>query len=78
MENLNRFALFAGDTYYPRGGWLDFRGSYLSIEDAVAQLFREPYYEGEEGKLLLYDWWHVIDLKSGSIVDAGTSGVYGR
>lgn len=25
---MKRYALFAGDTHYPAGGWNDFRGSF--------------------------------------------------
>ena len=45
------FALFAGDSYYPVGGWGDFQGVFDSLEDAVA-----AYDEG------LNDWGHVVDL----------------
>ena len=46
------FALFAGDSYYPSGGWDDFRGMFDSLEDAAA-----AYNQGR------YDWGHVVDLR---------------
>ena len=52
--SLKRFLLFAGDTYYPCGGWHDFIGSYDSYEEAAAN-----------GDIDRNDWWHVIDHKTG-------------
>lgn len=58
---MKRYALFAGDNYYPGGGWSDFAGSFDSALDAVA-----------EGQRLLdgtSDWWQVIDLQTGRHCD---------
>lgn len=30
----NKILLFAGENYYPSGGWDDYRGSFDTIEDA--------------------------------------------
>ncbi len=35
---LERYAVFAGDTYYPTGGWADFRGSFRTPEDALQSI----------------------------------------
>jgi len=53
---LKRFLLFAGDNYYPRGGWDDFRGSYDSLEEALAA----PRHND--------NWWHVVDSHLGTVV----------
>jgi hypothetical protein len=47
------YMLFAGDCWYPEGGWLDYRGTFPSIAEAkaVAEL------GDENGK---YDWWHIV------------------
>jgi hypothetical protein len=45
------FLLFAGHSYYPRGGWNDFIGSFASVEDAKTHMLNS-----EER----YDWWHVV------------------
>lgn len=29
-----RYLVFAGDDYYPGGGWQDFKGAYLFLDDA--------------------------------------------
>jgi len=58
---MERYVLFGGDQYYPLGGWQDFKGSFGSREAAV----REAAGWG-------WDWWQVVDLMTGDIVDAHT------
>jgi len=41
------YMLFAGDNYYPLGGWADFIGTYDTLVKAVKA--------GEN-----YDWYHVV------------------
>jgi len=53
---MKRYALFAGDYYYPSGGWNDFRGSFETVEAAVDAV--APH----------YDWYHVVDLTTGELV----------
>ena len=55
---MKRYALFAGDTYYPAGGWGDFEGSFDTPEQAKQAA--EALGHG--------DWWHVIDLQTGEFV----------
>jgi hypothetical protein len=59
---MKRFLLFAGDTYYPSGGWRDFQGDYESVEDAFRSLAR---------KRSSFEWYQVVDWKTREIVDAG-------
>ena len=42
------YLLFAGDSYYPRGGWRDFKGAFSTLTDARAHALS-----------LNCDWWHV-------------------
>jgi hypothetical protein len=56
---MKRFALFTGSTYYPSGGWEDFKASFDTLVDALAAP-RE-------------DWYHVVDLTTGEIVKAGNN-----
>lgn len=51
-----RYLLFAGDFYYPAGGFSDFIDSYKSIEEI------------KEDKLHDYDWYEIVDLKTYEIV----------
>ena len=56
------YILFAGDYYYPSGGWLDFKGRFLSIESAKNYLLqiKESY---------PYEWWHIVDEERNEIVE---------
>jgi len=47
---MGRYFLFAGDFYYPAGGWSDFQGDYSSEDAAVA--------EGQRGD---FDWLEIVD-----------------
>ena len=49
---MKRFILFAGDDYYPQGGWGDFRGFFDTIEECLKELIKTP---------IKYDWAHVYD-----------------
>jgi hypothetical protein len=49
------FLIFAGDSYYPRGGWddlLDYADNFTDALDVAARLIAH------------YDWCHVADLES--------------
>jgi hypothetical protein len=56
-EDNKRYLLFAGDYYYPCGGWEDFFKSYTSIEDAT----------NDKGHIN-FNWVHIVDSQSGKIV----------
>ncbi len=43
---LKRFLMFAFDTYYPGGGWEDFKGSFSDLEEAEAWLEDEHKQNG--------------------------------
>jgi hypothetical protein len=55
-EAPKRFLAFAGDQYYPDGGWRDFRGSSDNFEEAVKLI---------KGR----DWGHVVDGFTGEVWD---------
>ena len=46
-----RYLLFAGSTYYPAGGWGDYRGAFETIKEAT---------EAGDG----FDWLDVVDLET--------------
>lgn len=52
------YLLFAGDHYYPSGGWHDFVDSFSSEDAAV-----------KHAASLGNDWWHVVC--GGEIVASG-------
>lgn len=49
---MDRYILFAGDRYYPRGGWNDCCGTYTTLLDAVKGAAQAKA-----------DWWHIVDLQ---------------
>jgi len=55
-----KFLLFAGDQYYPAGGWQDYQGTYDDIIDAL-----------DKAANLGKDWWHIVDLGTIEVVDEG-------
>lgn len=58
---MKRFLLFAFDTYYPNGGWDDFKGSFDTVEEATTQGAKND----EDNVLGNY---HVIDSTTGEMV----------
>jgi len=55
-----RYLVFAGDTYYPRGGWNDLKRSFDDLTEAEAFAINCL----KNG----YSWCHIVDSTSGSIV----------
>lgn len=55
-----KYLVFAGDNYYPSGGWDDYVDSTTSIEDALVLLLKVDR-----------DWWHIVDKDSFKIVRSG-------
>ena len=55
---MKRYLLFAGDEYYPIGGWEDFLGAYSSLEEANDRLFGTPC-----------DWWQIVDSETLEVVE---------
>lgn len=67
------FALFAGDRYYPGGGWSDFVGKFDNLDEAYARYIQGPTNEDEPDEdgfvaTYKYGWGHVVNLESGNIV----------
>ena len=57
---IRRYLLFAGDRYYPAGGWNDFVDSFDTKEEAL-----ERAWEALSG---MFDWYHIIDHETGEEV----------
>jgi len=62
---MRRFMLFAGNVYYPHGGFDDFQRSYHKLEEAVvaAQVWRGKHTSWSGGT-----WAHIVDRQIGQIV----------
>lgn len=56
---MKRYLLFAGDIYYPAGGWRDFIGDFDVLDEAKARLIRNRS----------YDWYQIYDTKHNEIVE---------
>lgn len=61
---MKNFLLFAGCSFYPDGGWIDYRGSFDTQDEAI------EYAKKLEASV---DWWHVVNLLLQSIVAEGKS-----
>ena len=59
---MKRYLLFAGDIYYPSGGWDDFKDSFDGVAEAIAAL-------GAGDRR--YAWFHVVDSQTGKIEVCG-------
>ena len=65
-ERTMNYMLFAGDNYYPCGGWDDFQGAFQFIDDATAIIsFEKPVGDKYHPSC---DWAHIVDLDQGKIV----------
>ena len=56
-----KYYLFAGNNYYPKGGMLDYKGEFESIKDAV-EYFRD-HAEDISNDGNVDNWGHVVDDK---------------
>jgi len=66
---MKRYLLFAGDHYYPSGGWRDFQGSFDTGTEAVEEAQKgKNYSESARRKYEIrpWDWWQVIDSVDGT------------
>jgi hypothetical protein len=62
------YLLFAGDCYYPKGGWADWRGTYQTLLEATTAAANL----GTDG----LEWWQIIeqyDDGTGQVVKEGGS-----
>tara|TARA_R110000787_G_scaffold2616_1_gene10228 strand:- start:237 stop:431 length:195 start_codon:yes stop_codon:yes gene_type:complete len=57
---MKRFLLFAGNVYYPSGGFGDFIGDFEALEDAKDKLLKWIEAEGNPG----YLWAHIYDTET--------------
>lgn len=60
---MKQFLLFAGDIYYPDGGWADFKGDFETIEAALKELV--IYDSSYDNTTIDYvEWAHIIDTET--------------
>jgi hypothetical protein len=66
------YLLFAGDTYYAKGGFHDYKGIYGSVGSA-----QKAYSDLEENDPYNYEWYHVVDANTFEIVDKSETQPHG-
>jgi len=52
-----QYLLFAGDYYYPLGGWEDFIARFDKVEFAQEHITKRKY-----------DWAHIVDIDNSKII----------
>lgn len=69
-----RYLVFAGQYYYPSGGWDDYRAQFDNLDEARSYAkslikFEQSYLGGwiNVGE----DWWQIISLESLTVVEHG-------
>lgn len=73
------YQLFGGDQYYPCGGIGDFKGSYKTLEEALAKAEGEWVLDGFDGDdpydVFKLEWWEVVtfDGEKYSVVAQGSN-----
>lgn len=65
LEKQRTFLLFAGDQFYPAGGWGDFIGYFPDIESAKTEAMRKDDNCSEFG------WAHIVDATLNEVVLQG-------
>lgn len=70
MSDLGRYLVFMYDTWYPAGGWKDYRASFVDRDDAIAFARKQETTETWTGAPHTVVWGnaHVIDLMTGEEV----------
>jgi hypothetical protein len=64
---VKRYLLFAGDSYYPQGGWDDLQDSFDTSQEAIEAAKIGDSMVVKAG----YDWWHIIDSETMTRVVVG-------
>jgi hypothetical protein len=57
------YAIFAGDDFYPNGGWADFVMAFHTLDMA------KDYVQHNRS---VWDWYQIVDLANQKVVDAST------
>lgn len=60
------YHVFAGSTYYPAGGYGDYIGSFLTLEEARYQATRHEI-RSDGQRVPEHDWWQIVRSQEGSL-----------
>lgn len=64
---MKKYLLFAGDQYYPRGGWDDF----VMDSDDLEELQKEGSKRGEWKYCTtsIYEWYQIVDRDTKKVIE---------
>lgn len=71
---LKRYLMFAGDTYYPIGGWGDFKSDHDTSDEAAAAGRAWALVNDNPGS----QWWHVVDTDADHAATTEAVSYYNR
>lgn len=70
---MKRYALFAGNQYYPAGGWSDYRGAFDTMDEAreKARAYNTDQSDAYPADSASgeWEWWQIVDLNQGEVVE---------
>ncbi len=77
------YLLFAFETYYPSGGWGDFKGKFDTIDQAIEKAKTYKWDElnpqnNTENDEIFNGYWHIVDSNTLEIVKAGKYHFYDK
>lgn len=58
---MKRYLLFTGMSFYAGGGWIDFRGDYDTVEEAVTAAATRSAINDDV-------WYHIVDATTRKVV----------
>jgi hypothetical protein len=67
-----KYALFAGDNYYPCGGMSDFISKFATIEEAKREALRAHPHRDNSGTWF-FDWWQIVEIETFEIVESSAA-----
>ncbi len=64
------YLVFAYETYYPHGGFHDFKGACPTLEAAIelAKTFKYMKFEQSNDGKIYGGWWHIVDTATHEVV----------
>ena len=79
---MSRFLVFGGTTHYATGGFNDFIRSFSELSNAI-EFANRPKFDESVGKWKYmrptdWDWWHIYDSESRTIVAQSDHQAYGH
>ena len=67
LYKMKQFLLFSGNFFENTGGFHNFKGDYITIEEAKKAINEIPH-GFIKGKSEWYDWMHIVDIQTMQIV----------